>query len=69
MFRPMGKLRLLSSHGTRSSLTSCANRLEPHRLIIGKTLENITMPNHLAARIQERSLQARFGSSVHVTRI
>ena len=58
---------LLNIHGEQRSLASSPYRLEPHRLIIGKTLEHITLPNHLAARIEGKSSLARFGLSVHVT--
>ena len=60
-------MNLLSLHGEHRSLASSPYRLEPHRLIIGKTLEHITLPNHLAARIEGKSSLARFGLSVHVT--
>lgn len=58
---------LLSTQGEHRSLASASYRLEPYRLIIGKTLERITLPNHLAARIEGKSSLARFGLSVHVT--
>lgn len=60
-------MNLLNIHGEHKSLTSSPYRLEPYRLIIGKTLEHITLPNHLAARIEGKSSLARFGLSVHVT--
>ena len=41
--------------------------MEPNRLIIGRTLENITLPPHLAARIEGKSSLARVGLSIHVT--
>ena len=60
-------MNLLRRHGEHRSLSSAPYRLEPHRLIVGKTLEHITLPNHLAARIEGKSSLARFGLSVHVT--
>ena len=60
-------MHLLNVHGEHRSLASGPYRLEPHRLIIGKTLERITLPSHLAARIEGKSSLARFGLSVHVT--
>lgn len=42
-------------------------RMEPHRLVIGKTLETVTLPNHLAAWIEGKSSLARFGLAVHIT--
>lgn len=60
-------MNLLERHGKHRSLTASPYRLEPYRLVIGKTLEHITLPNHLAARIEGKSSLARFGLSVHVT--
>ena len=41
--------------------------LEPGRLIIGKTLEHIQLPDDIAARIEGKSSLARLGLSIHVT--
>ncbi len=41
--------------------------MPPNRLLIGWTLETITLPDHLAARIEGKSSLARAGLSVHVT--
>ena len=41
--------------------------MPPNRLLIGQTLEFITLPDHLAARIEGKSSLARLGLSVHVT--
>ena len=60
-------MNLLSIHGEHRSLVSGPYRLEPYHLIIGKTFEHITLPNHLSARIEGKSSLARFGLSVHVT--
>ena len=60
-------MNLVNLHGEHRSLASGPYRLEPYRLVIGKTLEHITLPNHLAARIEGKSSLARFGLSVHVT--
>ena len=65
--RDVQVMNLLGLHGEHRSLVSSPYRLEPDRLIIGKTLERITLPNHLAARIEGKSSLARFGLSVHVT--
>ena len=65
--RDVEVMNLLSLHGEHRSLIASPYRLEPHHLIIGKTLEHITLPNHLAARIEGKSSLARFGLSVHVT--
>ena len=60
-------MNLLRRQGEVRSLTAGPYRLEPYRLVIGKTLEYINLPNHLAARIEGKSSLARFGLSVHVT--
>ena len=57
----------LSRNGKPWSLKTADYKLEPGHLIIGKTLEHITLPNHLAARIEGKSSLARFGLAVHVT--
>ena len=61
---PTELLRML---GEEFSIRDKLYELEPHHLIIGKTLEHVTLPAHLAARIEGKSTLARFGLSVHVT--
>ena len=65
--RDVEVMGLLNIHGEHRSLASGPYRLEPYRLVIGKTLEHVTLPNHLAARIEGKSSLARLGLSVHVT--
>lgn len=61
-------MNLLERHGKpRSLIGKGPHRLEPHRLVLGKTLEYVTLPSHLAARIEGKSSLARFGLSVHIT--
>ncbi len=61
-------MNLLEIHGTPRSLgTEGPYRLEPRHLVLGKTLEYVTLPSHLAARIEGKSSLARFGLSVHIT--
>ena len=61
-------MNLLQRHGKPRNLANQGTyRLEPHRLVLGKTLEYIDLPNHLAARIEGKSSLARFGLSVHIT--
>ena len=60
-------MNLLATHGEQFSLATSPYRFGPRRLIIGKTLEYITLPSHLAARIEGKSSLGRFGLSVHVT--
>ena len=60
----MGVLR---KFGDEVHLSQSLYELEPNRLAIGKTLEYIKLPSHLAARIEGKSTLARFGLSVHIT--
>ena len=41
--------------------------LEPGAFVLGYTLEKVRLSNYLAARIEGRSLMARFGVSIHQT--
>ena len=41
--------------------------LPPNQLVIGRTLETIELPLHLAGRIEGKSSLARLGLSIHVT--
>ncbi len=59
---------VLAKYGERRLLTEDAPyQLQPHHFIIGKTREYITLPQHLAARIEGKSTLARLGVSVHIT--
>lgn len=42
-------------------------QLDPRGFVLGHTLEEVTMPIHLAAVIDGKSVNARFGLSVHAT--
>ncbi len=46
---------------------SSSYTMEPNHLVIGKTLEYLKLPTHLAARIEGKSSLARLGLSVHIT--
>ncbi len=63
----MNVMEILEKHGDRQSIANGPYRLAPGRLVLGKTLEHITLPSHLAARIEGKSSLARFGLSVHMT--
>ena len=41
--------------------------MPPNQLVIGRTLETIQLPLHLAGRIEGKSSLARLGLSIHVT--
>lgn len=59
---------ILTRHGETKALASNGSHLmEPNRLIIGKTLEAVKLPLHLAARIEGKSSLARLGLSIHIT--
>lgn len=61
-------MEFLGKHGDVSRLEDGHDyRLEPGRLVIGRTLEYMTLPDHLAGRIEGRSTLARLGLAVHVT--
>ena len=63
----IGVMDILNNNGTSHSLTDSPYELQPHHLVIGKTLEYIKLPDHIAARIEGKSTLARFGLSVHIT--
>ena len=42
-------------------------RMAPYVRVIGKTLERVTLPSHIAGRIEGKSSLARYGLAVHVT--
>ena len=61
-------MRFLEGHGRRHLMDQDGPyRMERNQFIIGKTLEVVTLPLHLAARIEGKSSLARLGLSVHVT--
>ena len=41
--------------------------MPPNQLVIGRTLETVDLPLHLAGRIEGKSSLARLGLSIHVT--
>ena len=60
---------ILGRHGESRRLLASTDsfRMEPYRFLIGKTLESVRLPAHLAARIEGKSSLARLGLAVHVT--
>ena len=59
---------ILARHGeTKTLAPDTPHLMEPNCLTIGKTLEIVRLPLHLAARIEGKSSLARLGMSVHVT--
>ncbi len=63
-FRVMDFIR---NNGRVQVIPDAGYRMEPNQLVIARTLENITLPKHLAARVEGKSTLARLGLSVHVT--
>ena len=57
----------LESQSEPVSIAKHSYEFKPHQLVLGKTLEYIILPNHLAARIEGKSSLARFGLSIHFT--
>jgi len=41
--------------------------LKPHEMALGKTLERITLPADMCAKLEGRSRYARFGVAIHVS--
>jgi dCTP deaminase len=61
-------MQILTTHGKAETITTNSPYImAPNHLIIAKTLETITLPRHLSARIEGRSSLARLGLSVQVT--
>ena len=60
-------MKLLGSHGEVKNLGENGSVLLPNRLVIGKTEEFISLPRHIAGRIEGKSTLARVGLAVHVT--
>ena len=61
-------MEILTSHGKACKLSQNEHyTMQPNHLIIGKTLESVKLPLHLAARIEGKSSLARLGLSVHIT--
>ena len=60
-------MNLLSNYGTIEMLGTGRHRMSPYNRIVGKTLESIQLPNHIAGRIEGKSSLARLGLAVHVT--
>ena len=60
-------MALLAKHGEKTTLADAPFKLDPHRLVIGKTLEHMKLPLHIAGRIEGKSSLARLGLAVHVT--
>ena len=66
--RGFNVMSLLDLHGETLTLTDNQPYHMPrNRLVIGKTLEYVQLPPHIAARIEGKSSLARLGLSVHVT--
>lgn len=61
-------MNIVKTHGKVENLSKGkVYHMKPNQLIIAKTLEAVTLPLHIAARIEGKSSQARIGISLHVT--
>ena len=60
-------MNILRRNGEIASLITGPHTLMPGTLVIGKTLETIYLPPHIAGRIEGKSTLARLGLAVHVT--
>lgn len=61
-------MNIVRTYGNVENLSSDNDyRMKPNQLVIAKTLESVTLPLHIAARIEGKSSHARIGLSIHVT--
>lgn len=67
-------MNLLKAFGKPWDMGSQGNyKLQPYRtsdkdsLVLGNTLETVTLPSHLSGRIEGKSSLARLGLAVHIT--
>ena len=63
-FRVMDFLR---QNGQETTIPETGFQMQPNQFLIARTLEAVSLPLHLAARVEGRSSLARLGLSVHVT--
>ena len=64
---PQIDVKTLLSHQPEHRLDKGSYRMKHGQLIIGRTLEVLELPTHLAGRIEGKSSLARLGLAVHVT--
>jgi dCTP deaminase len=61
-------MTLLRNYGQTTVLEpGVPKTINPHERAVGKTLEHITLPAHIAGRIEGRSTLARYGLAVHIS--
>ena len=60
-------MQFVRNQGCAKCIASGTYDLAPHRLIIGRTVEQMYLPDYLAARVEGKSSLARLGLSVHMT--
>jgi dCTP deaminase len=61
-------MNLLRNYGKTTILKpGVPQTINPHERAVGKTLEHITMPPHIAGRIEGKSTLARYGLAVHIS--
>lgn len=54
-------------YGSQMSIPDGGFVIRPKQLVLGATLEKITLPNYLVGRLEGKSSLARFGLLVHAT--
>ncbi len=61
-------MNLLRNYGKTTILKHGAPQtINPHERAVGKTLEHLTLPPHIAGRIEDKSTLARYGLAVHIS--
>jgi dCTP deaminase len=60
-------MAFLGKHTTTKDLAVGAHEMKPGEFVIAKTNETITLPSHLAARVEGKSTLGRLGLAVHIT--
>lgn len=60
-------MRIVTKHSKSEAIPDGIYQLQPHHLILGRTVEQVHLPDDLAARVEGKSSLARLGLSVHMT--
>lgn len=54
-------------YGETTHIPPGGYNLEPKKLLLGSTLEKVTLPDYLVGRLEGKSSLARFGLQIHAT--
>ena len=63
----MDIMLFVKSQSECKSIANGTYDLQPHHLVLGRTVERLVLPKYLAARVEGKSSIARLGLSVHMT--